>query len=988
MAKQRKRVGWLVHLFLPTSPIRKKPRPTVRLHLEHLEDRWNPSGALSLSAPVSVNLGSGAPGTTISGALGPLSVTDDRALLSASWTVAASATDFTTGTGTPAETIPATDVGYDPGSITTTGTITATGTPVTLSSTATPVVTGTDGVGDNTATWDPTISVAIPANAVAGVYTATLTNSIDPDTTITFTVTSGALSLSAPVSANLGSGAPGTTIQAAIGPMTLTDDRALQSASWTVTAAQTDFTSGTNTIPATDVSYNPGSITTTGTITVTPTNVTLSNSPQTVVTGSSGVGDNTASWNPTVSVAVPANAAAGTYTGTLAQFGDPDTTITFTVDQASTSTAASSTSTTFTVAGQSVTLSATVTSSAGSVNEGTVTFTIKQGSTVIGTATTSGTVSSGAASVSYALPAGTAAGTYTIVAAYSGGPDFSSSSDSTQTLLVKAASTSTAATSTATTVQAGGESVTLSATVTSSAGPVNEGTVTFTVMQGSTVVGSATTSGTLSAGAASVSYALPSGTGVGMYTIVATYNPGPDFATSSDNTQTLTVNPAPTLSPGPLPNVLLGSPYNQTITASNGTGNKSVSYSVVGTLPAGLGISPPSPGTNSITISGMPTSTGSVTIDVTATDQTGAQISQDYSFTVVASSVSGTVFLDLNGNGVQDPGENGLAGITVYLDLNNSGQFVSGDPSAVTANNGSYTIGNLAPGTYTVRENLVPGSAFYTTPTGGIGSATLTLGTPTATVNFGQIQTSVAVPVYAQPELYTGNTTNASISYVNSQYLAILDRPANGFLPNSNIPEYQYWVDMLNGLGGVGVMSARQAVAGGIWDSLEHRQDEVAYYYQTLFHRSASADPLSMYWVDQLLAGVGELNVIETIMSGPEYLNQTAGNNSQFVQNLLGALGVAGGTTTVTVNGNLVDLLASLNGGTLTRTQAVNDAVFSTESLEAIVGSTYQAYFQREVETNPGLLYWTGQMQAFGVEDVGVGLLSSPEYYDYILAHL
>lgn len=136
------------------------------------------SGALSLTAPVSSDLGSGASGTTISGALGTLSVTDDRALLSASWTVTTSSSDFTTGAATPAETIPSTDVGYDPGSITTTGTITATGTPVTLSGTATPVVTGTSGVGNNTATWDPTLSVAVPANAVGGAYTGTVTHSV------------------------------------------------------------------------------------------------------------------------------------------------------------------------------------------------------------------------------------------------------------------------------------------------------------------------------------------------------------------------------------------------------------------------------------------------------------------------------------------------------------------------------------------------------------------------------------------------------------------------------------------------------------------------------------------------------------------------------------------------------------------------------------------------------------------------------------------
>ena len=136
------------------------------------------SGALSMSAPVSAALGSGAPGTTITGNLGPVTVTDDRALLSASWTTTASATNWTTGGGTPAETVAVTDVGYDPGSITTTGTITATGTPVTLSGTAAPVVTGTSGVGNNTASWNPSVSVAVPASAVGGTYTGTLTQSV------------------------------------------------------------------------------------------------------------------------------------------------------------------------------------------------------------------------------------------------------------------------------------------------------------------------------------------------------------------------------------------------------------------------------------------------------------------------------------------------------------------------------------------------------------------------------------------------------------------------------------------------------------------------------------------------------------------------------------------------------------------------------------------------------------------------------------------
>ena len=136
------------------------------------------SGALTMTAPVSAALGSGAPGTTVTGALGVVTVTDDRALLSASWVTTASASSWTTGSGTPAETIPATDVGYNPGSITTTGTITATGTPITLAGAAAPVVTGSNGVGNNTATWNPALAAALPAAAVVGTYTGTITQSV------------------------------------------------------------------------------------------------------------------------------------------------------------------------------------------------------------------------------------------------------------------------------------------------------------------------------------------------------------------------------------------------------------------------------------------------------------------------------------------------------------------------------------------------------------------------------------------------------------------------------------------------------------------------------------------------------------------------------------------------------------------------------------------------------------------------------------------
>jgi uncharacterized repeat protein (TIGR03803 family) len=60
------------------------------------------------------------------------------------------------------------------------------------------------------------------------------------------------------------------------------------------------------------------------------------------------------------------------------------------------------------------------------------------------------------------------------------------------------------------------------------------------------------------------------------------------------------------------------------------------------------------------------------------------------SITVVDQLVAGTVFQDINGNGVQDSGEPGLAGQTVYLDLAGSGTLQSGDPTATTDANGNF----------------------------------------------------------------------------------------------------------------------------------------------------------------------------------------------------------------------------------------------------------------------------------------------------------
>ena len=137
------------------------------------------AGPLSIIAPATASLGSAAPGGTLSAGLGTVQVTDDRGF-GANWTATVSATSFATGTGTPAETIPAADAQYD---ITALGTATGSGTftpvPATqLSARPQPVVNATNVAGNTTVTWNPTIEVTIPGSAVGGTYTATITHSV------------------------------------------------------------------------------------------------------------------------------------------------------------------------------------------------------------------------------------------------------------------------------------------------------------------------------------------------------------------------------------------------------------------------------------------------------------------------------------------------------------------------------------------------------------------------------------------------------------------------------------------------------------------------------------------------------------------------------------------------------------------------------------------------------------------------------------------
>ena len=141
------------------------------------------SGSLSISVPTSAgSLGTRAnsvSGGSISGPLGQVQVNDARsAAAGATWTASVISTAFTRVSPTAGPAIAASAVSYAAGPITKVGTATYAAQDPSHLEGSIPAVTATGITGDNSATWNPTITVAVPGGSPAGVYDATITHSV------------------------------------------------------------------------------------------------------------------------------------------------------------------------------------------------------------------------------------------------------------------------------------------------------------------------------------------------------------------------------------------------------------------------------------------------------------------------------------------------------------------------------------------------------------------------------------------------------------------------------------------------------------------------------------------------------------------------------------------------------------------------------------------------------------------------------------------
>jgi hypothetical protein len=303
-------------------------------------------------------------------------------------------------------------------------------------------------------------------------------------------------------------------------------------------------------------------------------------------------------------------------------------------------------------------------------------------------------------------------------------------------------------------------------------------------------------------------------------------------------------------------------------------------------------------------------------------------VDPDYTFTyapgtltIVPTTITGTVYLDVNANGVLDSGESGLAGRVVFLDLNNDGTLDAGDPTTTTDANGDFTFPSSLTGANVVLEAISQDiSDRY------VVDQTLT--NPDGTVTIGVSLFSPVTPVNVVPNPFSATpSSDAATAYVNSLYLAVLGRTGAA-------SEVESWlVKMNDGM-------TDQEVALGFVNSPEHRENQVTTYYGEFLHRAP--DPASIVWIDDLYIDVlgrdGEASGIASWQAD-----------------------LASGASRVAIEASFVE---------------------SPEADGQMVQSFYTAFLHRQREPGTTSNGWVNMLEATNgsATDVAVGILASSEF--------
>ncbi len=368
-------------------------------------------------------------------------------------------------------------------------------------------------------------------------------------------------------------------------------------------------------------------------------------------------------------------------------------------------------------------------------------------------------------------------------------------------------------------------------------------------------------------------------------------------------------------------------------------------------------------------LSGVPTDKAYTIEDITSSgtalasqsvQAVAGQITKNINLSEVPlnSGIMGMVFNDVNLNGKLDTGEQALAGKTVFLNIDGTGQPDANNPSTTTAADGTFSFSGLAPGTYLVSEQIA--AAHGVAATTAAQSVTVAANQTQKNVNIGDALTSTLAPLPISTNPI--NSSDPSTAYIDGVYQSLLGRA-----PTTT--DVSYWTGQL------AQGTSRQALATSIWDSPEHRTLELDQFYQTFLNRAPDSAGQA-YWLNAFTQPWGtEKNVIATFVTSPEFDNLHT-SDADYIQALYNDLDLRSADSA-----GLTNWESALQNGQ-TRLQAAFAFIDGNEASGQLVDGYYSAFLHRAADS-ASRQDWVNSLTGgtASIEDVGVRILATDEYF-------